>query len=174
MILPSFPEAIDSHHDPMTKIAKIAADLRSRKSRKVTKQMLTFFLDCLRESKGIVTSACRMAKITPKTFYQWQKKYPDFLAESEEIRDSEVMAVAEDMLYKNISEGSERSIIFYLSTRDPRYRSRIENLNKNVNFTANPEIPLDKQIEVINSLAKLGFSVSPQLEESPPAKNEQE
>jgi hypothetical protein len=147
---------------------------RARKGHKTSKKTLDSFLEVLQACKGVVYPACRRFGIAPKTFYQWQKRYPDFREKSEEIRDTEVMAVAEDMLYKNISEGSERSIIFYLSTRDPRYRSRIENLNKNVNFTANPEIPLDKQIEVINSLAKLGFSVSPQLDESPPAKNEQE
>lgn len=73
-------------------------------------------LDCLSESKGIVTIACKNANIERKTHYQWLKKDSKYL---EAVNDIQNVAIdhVESKLFECIDKLKEASIIFFLKTR---------------------------------------------------------
>lgn len=82
-------------------------------------------IKALESSLGIVTSACKAIDISRKTFYQWVKEDPEF---SERVKNLSEIALdfAESALFKNIREGKEASVIFYLKTKG-KERGYIEN-----------------------------------------------
>jgi hypothetical protein len=84
-------------------------------------------LDALEKSLGVVTDACRIAKVHRDTFYRYKNEDPDFAAKVEEM--SEVaLDFAESALYKQIKEGVPSSTIFYLKTKGRR-RGYVETMN---------------------------------------------
>jgi len=73
-------------------------------------------LKALVETLGIVTDACKLAKVERSTYYKYLKADPDFAKEVENIEDV-ALDFAESALHKNIANGKEASIIFYLKTK---------------------------------------------------------
>lgn len=84
-------------------------------------------LQALREYLGNVTTACKAAGISRKTFYKWHKEDTDFATEADEITDEQLDFV-EDKLLQAINEGNVSAIIFYLKTKGRKrgYSERVD------------------------------------------------
>ncbi len=63
-----------------------------------------------------ITDAAKMASINPKTHHEWCKKSNDYKNAWDELIGSRVN-IAESQLHKNISEGKETSLIFFLKCK---------------------------------------------------------
>ena len=94
-------------------------------------------LECLVNSNGIVTVACHNAGISRKTHYDWLNSDSTYFAQVEDIQNVAIDFV-ESMLFKNIQQGREASIIFFLKTR-AKHRGYSENVEQ---FKAEDEIIL--------------------------------
>jgi transposase-like protein len=97
-------------------------------------------LDVYNKSLGNISAACREAGISRETFYRWRREDPKFLAATDEVNESSI-DFAESMLLKNIKEGKETSLIFYLKTKG-KSRGYVETVDNNV--TINPFLDLMK------------------------------
>ena len=86
------------------------------------------FIEAYENALGNVSAACRALGIGRRTFYHWRDTDEEFREAVEDASESN-KDFAETMLMKNIREGKESSIIFYLKTRckDRGYVERIEN-----------------------------------------------
>ena len=86
-------------------------------------------LECLEKSLGIVTTACKSANITRVTFYQYYNKDAQFAKEVDDIQNI-TLDFAEGQLLKNIKEGSDTAVIFYLKTKGKKrgYIERTEHV----------------------------------------------
>jgi hypothetical protein len=73
-------------------------------------------LEALEKSLGIVTSACKKAKVARSTYYEYLHNDPDFKAEVESIQDM-ALDFAETKLMQSINNGSDTATIFYLKTK---------------------------------------------------------
>ena len=73
-------------------------------------------LEALEKSMGIVTTACEEVGINRWTYYDYYNKDEDFKKKVDELAEV-ALDFAESKLYKNINEGKETSIIFYLKTK---------------------------------------------------------
>ena len=73
-------------------------------------------LEALENSLGVVTTACKKANISRKTFYQYCKDDPEF---KKQVQDIENIALdfAETQLHKQIQGGNTAATIFYLKTK---------------------------------------------------------
>lgn len=80
---------------------------------KAAKQRL---VKALVKSLGIVTDACKLAKVERVTYYKYLKEDPEFAKEVDSISDV-ALDFAESALHENIRNGKEASIIFYLKTK---------------------------------------------------------
>lgn len=74
------------------------------------------FLRAFEEGLGNVSHACKAIGITRKTYYDWIAKDEDFKEKAEHIEEAS-LDFAETMLKKNIRDGKEASIFFYLKTK---------------------------------------------------------
>jgi len=70
----------------------------------------------LKNTLGIVTTACEQAGISRKQYYIWIKDDEKFKAEVEAIEDIPI-DFAESKLHKQIEKGDTTAIIFYLKTK---------------------------------------------------------
>jgi hypothetical protein len=95
-------------------------------------------LEIYKQSGGNVSVACEHAGICRFTFYDWKKKNAKFAQQISDI-DESLLDYAESQLIKNIKDGKETSLIFYLKTKGKNrgYIERIEN-----DITINPFIEL--------------------------------
>lgn len=100
-------------------------------------------LECLQESRGIVSEACKCAGISRGTFYVYMNSDPEFKEEVYQINEAAIDFV-ESMLLRNIEGGAETSIIFFLKTKgrkrgysekEPLIDPKAEELSKSVPFT---------------------------------------
>lgn len=84
-------------------------------------------LQVLKNNLGNISITCEKCGISRRTFYNYMNKYQAFAEEVEFINDIN-LDFAESMLLKNIREGKETSLIFYLKTKgkDRGYVERIE------------------------------------------------
>lgn len=84
-------------------------------------------LDALKESLGIIMSACMKCKISRPTFYKWYKEDPKFRQAVDDINEDQKDFV-ESCLIRNIKKGDSACTIFYCKTRmkDRGYAERIE------------------------------------------------
>lgn len=95
-------------------------------------------LDALEKSLGIVTTAIKLVGIARSTHYKWMNEDEEYAQAVEDINE---MAIdfAESKLHKNISDGDNTSIIFYLKCKAKKRgyveRSEVEVDNKNVGNT---------------------------------------
>lgn len=90
------------------------------------------------KSMGNVSATCREIGITRQTFYRWLKEDPKFAEKATEVDESNV-DFAETALLKNIKDGKETSLIFFLKTKG-KSRGYIETVENNV--TVNPFLEL--------------------------------
>ena len=74
------------------------------------------FLENLKASLGIITSACEKTGISRTTYRRWLKSDEDFAAEAADITETQVDFV-ESRLLQAIKDGETTAIIFYLKTK---------------------------------------------------------
>lgn len=100
------------------------------------------YLDILRKSLGVISSACKSANVCRRWHYQRIEKNPAFKEEVENIME-ETIDFVESKLYSNINNGMETSIIFYLKTKAKNrgYVERVEN-----DVTISPFLELMKSV----------------------------
>jgi len=85
-------------------------------------------LKALKETQGLIYHACKKAgNISRSTYYRYMKEDPEFAKEVEDIKQAQIDYV-EGQLIKNISDGKETSIIFYLKSkaRDRGYAEKVD------------------------------------------------
>ncbi|WP_156809702.1 hypothetical protein [Riemerella columbina] len=102
-------------------------------------------LSCLKDTLGIVNSACINAGLSRETYYRWYREDKDFRKRADDITETQI-DVAEASLLKKIKNGDTTSIIFYLKTRG-KERGYVEKriVEADVNTTIkNPEQALKK------------------------------
>lgn len=87
-------------------------------------------LEALEKSLGIVSTACELANISRKTFYNYSTDDPVFKAEVDDIQNV-TLDFVESQLLKNIKNGGSAETIFYLKTKGKHrgYIERTENVN---------------------------------------------
>lgn len=73
-------------------------------------------LKALKESLGIVTTACDSLSISRTTYYNWLNNDNEFKEQVDDIQNI-ALDFAESALYKQIKEGNHISTIFYLKTK---------------------------------------------------------
>lgn len=73
-------------------------------------------LEALEKSLGVVTTACKQAGITRRTYYDWLAKDKNFKAAVEDISNV-ALDFAESKLHKLIRDENPTAIIFYLKTK---------------------------------------------------------
>lgn len=88
------------------KVYSIPDDLDSQKKK---------ILECLENSLGVVSTACREAGLARSTFYEWCKD-EEFKSLVDEIQELAIDTV-ESALFKRIKEGDTTAMIFYLKTK---------------------------------------------------------
>jgi len=76
------------------------------------------FLQALEASLGIVSQAIKISGnvIHRETHYEWMKTDPDYAKAVEDVKNVK-LDFAESQLHKNIKEGKEQSLIFFLKTQ---------------------------------------------------------
>ena len=84
-------------------------------------------IQAMEKSMGIVTHACKMAKISRETFYKWMREDDQF-QELVNQATEQAKDFVESKLYEQISQGNVPSIIFYMKTKckDRGYIERTE------------------------------------------------
>ena len=103
-------------------------------------------LKALAETQGLIYHACKKAgNISRSTYYRYMKEDPEFAKEVEDIKQAQIDYV-EGQLIKNISDGKETSIIFYLKSkaRDRGYAEKLD-------ITSGCKALTELKIEVIDT-----------------------
>ena len=103
-------------------------------------------LEALKETQGLIYHACKKAgNISRSTYYRYMKEDPEFAKEVEDIKQAQIDYV-EGQLIKNISDGKETSIIFYLKSkaRDRGYAEKLD-------ITSGGKSLTELKIEVIDT-----------------------
>lgn len=89
-------------------------------------------LDAYDKSMGNISATCRKVNISRETFYRYKREDPVFAERIHEINESN-LDFAESVLLKNIREGKEASLIFYLKTQG-KERGYVEKVENEVSF----------------------------------------
>lgn len=91
------------------------------------------YLKVLEDALGNVSVATKTCGITRQSHYDWIQKYPKFAEAVEAIQDVAIDFV-EGSLMRNIKEGKETSIIFYLKTKGKKrgYIETVHTINQEV------------------------------------------
>jgi len=102
------------------------------------------FIEVFKENLGIITISCNKVGISRDAYYDWYNDDEDFKAKIEGAKQIQRGDV-EDRLFKAITDGNITAIIFYLKSKHPDYKNRVElsgglNINKYENLT-------DEQLE---------------------------
>lgn len=105
-------------------------------------------LEALEISLGIVTEACKNAKVSRKTFYEYCNEDPEFKKEVDAIQDV-ALDFAEGALHKQIKNGVPSSTMFYLKTKGKKrgYIERTESVNENKNTNTTTIIELGSGVK---------------------------
>lgn len=111
-------------------------ELKKRRTSKAMRKSAV--IDAYEKSFGNVSAACRAVGISRETFYRWTKEDPKFATDIYDVDEASI-DFAETMLKKNIREGKETSLIFYLKTKG-KSRGYVETVENNV--TVNPFLEL--------------------------------
>ena len=85
-------------------------------------------LKALEETQGLIYHACKKAgNISRSTYYRYMKEDKEFAKAVEDIKEAQIDYV-EGQLIKNISNGKETSIIFYLKSKakDRGYAEKLD------------------------------------------------
>ena len=86
---------------------------RAERKRRRKKALL---LEELRDSLGLVSSACDKVGVGRTTFYEWLKNDPEFARQVDEIEER-ALDFVESKMFQAIQNGDVRLIQFYLSTK---------------------------------------------------------
>jgi len=73
-------------------------------------------LEALKQSMGVVTTACRAVGVERKTFYNYLNSDPNFREEVDNL-ENVALDFAESKLFKQIKEDNLGAIIFYLKCK---------------------------------------------------------
>ncbi len=92
-----------------------------------TKTRKEAMLKAMSKHMGIVTQACKTAKVPRQTYYQWLEADEEFKKAINEISE-EALDFVESQHYKNIKDGNVASTIFHLKTKGKK-RGYQENLD---------------------------------------------
>ena len=100
---------------------------KSNTSRTRTNERKQAVIEQLKESLGIVTTACINAGIDRSTFYEWMKNDAEFAKAVDDIEDV-TLDFVEGKLLQNVKDNDTQSILFYLKTKGKRrgYTERTE------------------------------------------------
>jgi len=105
-------------------------------------------LEALERTLGIVTPACKEAGVSRDTFYKYYREDPVFKQKVDELEDL-TLDYVESQLFKQIKDGSERSILFYM-----KYKGKKRGYSDNLDITSGGEkiteiklIQIDKKDE---------------------------
>jgi predicted DNA-binding transcriptional regulator AlpA len=81
-------------------------------------------LDALKQTLGVVTSACKIVGVDRTTFYKYLNEDQKF---AEQVKDIQEIAIdfAESKLYEQIKDNNTTSTIFYLKTK-AKHRGYVE------------------------------------------------
>ena len=91
-----------------------AASLRKRQE--AQRRAKEVFLQIFRKQAGNVTEAAKAANITRKTYYEWCRDDPAFAEAADDVKET-LLDFTESKLMKNIDDGKEISIFFYLKCK---------------------------------------------------------
>lgn len=86
--------------------------LQKRKQIKAKKE----FVIAMGKNMGNISASAKQRKISRQTFYRWYNEDDVFKTEIDNIAE-ESLDFAETMLKKNITEGKEASVFFFLKTK---------------------------------------------------------
>jgi hypothetical protein len=103
-------------------------------------------LKALQETQGLIYHACKKAgNISRSTYYRYMREDEEFAQAVEDIKEAQIDYV-EGQLIKNISDGRETSIIFYLKSkaRDRGYAEKVD-------ITSGGKSLTELKIEVIDT-----------------------
>ena len=103
-------------------------------------------LKALQETQGLIYHACKKAgNISRSTYYRYMREDEEFAQAVEDIKEAQIDYV-EGQLIKNISDGRETSIIFYLKSkaRDRGYAEKLD-------ITSGGKSLTELKIEVIDT-----------------------
>ena len=87
------------------------------------------FLKAFESSLGNISASCNSVGISRVTYYRWIKN-KTFAEKIEAIQDANI-DIAETKLLKNIMDGKEASIFFYLKTKGKK-RGYIEQIDTRI------------------------------------------
>ena len=91
-------------------------ELKDVKISKSLSKKQKLFLEAFRKHATNATKACEAVNIDRSTYYNWNSTNPTFKRGCEDAHES-MIDFAESALYRNIKDGKESSINFYLKTR---------------------------------------------------------
>ena len=85
------------------------------------------FIEALARKAGTIYHACEAIGISRQTFYEWRNTDAEFKLAYENVKQ-QMIDLTENRLMKNINDGKEASIIFFLKTigRERGYVEKIE------------------------------------------------
>lgn len=112
-----------------------------KKSKRQSKMKKRAVLLAYEKSLGNVSNACKSVGIARETFYRWLKEDPEFKEKADEV-DEANLDFAETVLLKNIRDGKETSLIFFLKTKG-KHRGYVEKIEQEV--SVNPFFELMKK-----------------------------
>lgn len=101
--------------------------LAGRTSNSIKKSILK----SLESTMGVVTTACQLARVSRKTYYQYLKEDDKFREATEDIQNI-ALDFGESKLYKAISNDNLTAVIFYLKTK-----GRERGFNENIAISSN-------------------------------------
>lgn len=81
-------------------------------------------LEKLRDSFGIVKTACHKIGIERKTYYRWYKADKEFAKKCDEIDDS-FNLIVDDKIKEGVLNGDSSLIRFHASARNPKYKQKL-------------------------------------------------
>lgn len=101
----------------------LGRNIRDKKTQQNKKKLLK----AMEKTFGVVAAACRLAKISRKTFYNYYNTDSKFKEECDECLEI-AKDFVESKIYKAIQNDKERMIIYYASTKmkDRGYAKNIE------------------------------------------------
>ena len=141
----------------MAKQESAKSDIKKTQDRNSTSIRKNALLQALRDSLGVVTTACDAVGINRDTHYTWMNEDPDYARSVREMDDI-ALDSAESALHKRMKEGSDAAIIFYLKTKGKK-RGFIERTEHIVETTENLATRIDYE-QAKNLLTTAGIETT--------------
>lgn len=111
--------------DPERNAAQVKRRLSADLKRPLTKQTtMQIEADARRQAfifqfyryNGNIAAACSAVGVARATFNNWMKKFPEMVEQISEVNEA-MLDLAEQQLLKNISDGKENSLFFFLCNK---------------------------------------------------------